>query len=266
MVPAMVSYALPIADYMTAPVEAISRNASIHEAYAVMARRLVSSLPVLADDGGLAGVLSRSDLLRLGRYRPEKSGRAEALVTFPEQKVHEVMTPDVVTLGATDVIADACKAMVDRHIHRVYVHDDGGGVMGVLSTRDVMVAIRDKRHATPLSELMSSPVFTIRHNEPVAMATERLEKARITGLVVVEDEWPVGVFTQREALQARELAPDAPVEDAMGFAMVCMPHDARLHRAAAQASAMRVRRIIAVRNGKVAGILSGLDFARAAAS
>jgi hypothetical protein len=50
----------------------------------------------------------------------------------------------------------------------------------------------------------------------------------------------------------------------MDAAMLALEVDTPLHRAAAQAEAMRVRRIIAVKGRRLEGILTGLDFARAA--
>jgi hypothetical protein len=47
--------------------------------------------------------------------------------------------------------------------------------------------------------------------------------------------------------------------------MLALETTTPLHRAAAQAAALRVRRVIAVKNRRIEGILTGLDFARAAA-
>ena len=78
------------------------------------------------------------------------------------------------------------------------------------------------------------------------------------------DGWPVGVFTQREALEARHQARKTPVDEVMNPAMLSLEADTPLHRAAAQAEALRVRRVIVVRNRQIEGILTGVDFARAA--
>jgi CBS domain-containing protein len=86
----------------------------------------------------------------------------------------------------------------------------------------------------------------------------------VSGLAVLDDGWPVGVFTQEEALEARDQPRDTPVETAMNPAMLALEAETPLHRAAAQAEALRVRRIIVVRGTRLEGILSGLDFARAA--
>ena len=50
----------------------------------------------------------------------------------------------------------------------------------------------------------------------------------------------------------------------MSAAMLALPVDTPLHRAAAQAADLNVRRIVAMSGGKMEGILSGIDFARAA--
>jgi CBS domain-containing protein len=156
--------------------------------------------------------------------------------------------------------------MVGRRIHRVYVRAHGD-IVGVISTRDVMLAIRDVRLNKPIDAFMSSPVFTVRASEPISLAAERLEKAHVSGLIAVDEHgWPVGVFAQEEALASRERPRETPVEDAMSPAVLVMPPRTALHRAAAQAAITRVRRIVAVDGADIRGILTGLDFARAAAA
>lgn len=50
-----------------------------------------------------------------------------------------------------------------------------------------MRAVLKKRVSNPLSEYMSSPAFTVRASEPISLATERLKRARVSGLVVVDE-------------------------------------------------------------------------------
>ena len=126
-----------------------------------------------------------------------------------------------------------------------------------------MKVIRDERQDRPIEDSMSKPLFTVAADESIATATERLEKAHITGLIVVEEDWPVGVFTQVEALFSRQLPGDTKVEEVMNAAIVCLPTHTRMFRAAEQALTMKVRRIIVSKDRDMAGIVSGLDFARA---
>jgi hypothetical protein len=51
----------------------------------------------------------------------------------------------------------------------------------------------------------------------------------------------------------------------MNPALLALPHDTPLFRAAAQASAMDVRWIVTSRGQLIEGVVTGLDFCRAAA-
>lgn len=258
----MSNFTIPVSLYMKAPVHTIGANESLDTAYRRLQELSISSLAVTDAGAALVGVISRTDLLRVGRY--EAGARTYAdLLTFPPDAVESVMTRDVLTVGVDDTVEQACQLMTRRWVHRVFTVDDSGALVGVFSTRDVMQAIGEKRVNKPIADFMSRPLFTIRAAEPISLAAERLEKARVSGLVVVDDEWPVGVFTQTDALRSRDRRRDTPVEEVMDAAIVCMPDDTRLFRAAQQGLAMRVRRIISCRKRDMIGILSGLDFARA---
>jgi len=258
------NFQMPVELYMSSPVHTVRPDDDLREAQRRLDGLSISSLAVVEGDDALVGVISRTDLIRVGRRQAGSRAKA-ALLTLPEMAVSRRMSKEVVKVGPKDSIAVAAKHMVKGRLHRVFV-EESGKLVGVLSTKDVMLAIRDKRVKSPISEWMSSPVFTIRSEEPVSLAAERLEKARVTGLVVVEDDWPIGVFTQREALDARDRERNTPVEEVMSASLLALDVETQLHRAAAQAAATKVRRVIAVRGRRMQGILTGIDFARAAAT
>jgi CBS domain-containing protein len=252
---------LLVETFMTRQVRSIAPTTSLTEAHRLLREHAFSCLPVL-DGGRLVGALSRSDLLRISRPEP-RAARSTPLLTLPEQKAGDVMKTEPITVTPQTPVAAAAALMVARHIHRVFVVE-GDKVMGVFSTRDVMDALQTHKTRTPISEYMSTPVLTIEATTTVKQATERLSEAGISGLVVQEDELPVGFFTQVEALQFAAEPAATPVEEAMNYALLCLDLRTPLHRAAAQARATRARRILAVEHRRVWGILTGLDFARAA--
>jgi predicted transcriptional regulator len=110
---------------------------------------------------------------------------------------------------------------------------------------------------------MSAPVQTVEALETLSHATDRLNESRVAGLVVMEDGRPTGLFTQTEALQARDAPASTPVEEVMSYAMLCLDRSTRMHRAAAHALATRARRVVVVDRHHVCGVISGMDFARA---
>jgi len=255
----MANFEGAVSEFMRSPVHKADVTDSLTDIYARLGKLRISSLPVMKGDE-LVGVISRSDLLRVGR-REAGTGSAAKVLAFPAATVGDEMTEGAFTVRPDDTLSSAAGIMIKKYVHRVYVVDDTG-LVGVLSTYDLICAVRDKAVNHPINEHMSKPVFTVRAEEPVSVATDRLARAHITGLVVLEDDWPVGVFRQVEALGSRSLPRETRTDEMMDPAMLCMPDTTKLGRAAQQMASMRARRIIVVRKRQVEGILSGLDFAR----
>lgn len=255
----MSHFTMSVDQHSKSPVACVRPESKLKDALAVMSERGVSSLAVTDGNNRLLGVLSRTDILREATCK----GRNAAL-ELPDSTVALAMTTDPFTVTPDTPLGQAAAAMVEKRVHRILVLD-GDELSSVLTTRDVMDAIALKRLNKPISSFMSSPIFSIRASEPLSLGTERLEKARVSGLVVMDDEWPVGIYTQREALASKDFDPATPVEEAMSPSILLLDSETPIHRAAAQARATRVRRVVALKNGRPAGILTGLDFAKAAA-
>jgi CBS domain-containing protein len=246
---------------MKSPVQTISVVDSIELAYEHLSNSSLSCLAVIDQAGKLAGAISRTDLLRLGRRR--RGNRRRVLLDFPKKSVKDVMSKGVVSVRPHETVERAAALMAEKRIHRVFVKE-GRELLGVISTKDVMAAICDKRIEAPLSLFASSPLHSVQVDDPMSLATQKLESASVRGLVVTENGWPVGIFSQAEALAARDFPPDTEVEIAMNSAILVLDENTALYRACAQATALRVRRVVSMRDGVAAGILTGTDFARAA--
>lgn len=259
----MSTFDRPVSDFMSAPVATIHPDLSLQDAERRLEEGSYSCLAVTDPDGHLIGVLSRTDILRIGRLRAAMGEEAQ-LLKLPHQVVRGRMTRDVITADPTTPLSAAAAAMVQHHIHRVFVVQNSRPV-GVLSTRDLMRAIVEARVADPISRWMSSPVMTIAATSTVGEATDVLQESRVRGLVVEDQEWPVGVFTQSEALAASSRDPSVPVEEVMSCALLCLPTNMPVFRAAAFGLETRARRILATQARQLHGILSGLDMARVVA-
>lgn len=263
----------PVQQYMHAPVHTIHMDESAAVALERLQEMAISCLAVVDDTSRLAGVVSRSDLIRAGRAaaahepvddisRARAAREHAATLQLRGVAVARVMTRNVITAVPNQSVKSACQTMIQAGVHRVFVVS-GDDLLGVFSTRDVMRVVADARLERPIEDFMSRPVFTVSVADTLARATALLEKAHITGVVVTDSGWPVGLFSQSEALDAHDLHPDTSIEDVMNPSVMCMPASTRLLRAARQALSMNVRRIIAARDRDMVGILTGLDFARA---
>lgn len=263
--PAMTVFSMPVGLYLSRPVKSVLPGDNLERARELLAAFGISALAVTDEaEQELLGVVTRTDLLRVGRSSAGER-KSATLLSLPDIPVEDVMQKNVLTVHAESSVREAARLMVEHHVHRLFVTEDRK-LSGVLSTKDVMVAISDERLTHPISELMTQSVLTVEYDDPASLAAEKLEQAHVSGLVVVEDEWPIGVFTQEEALESRDMPTDTPVEEVLSPAMLCLNAKTPIHRAAAHAAAMDVRRIIAVQDKKLVGILTGIDLCRAAAS
>ncbi len=257
-------FAQTVADLMVRGVATIHPDASLQEAEHRLEEAVYSCLAVVDLEGHLCGVVSRSDILRIGRLRATMADDPQ-LLKLPQHTLRSHMTKEVVTADPGMSLQAVATVMVQHHIHRVFVVEHNRPV-GVVSTRDLMRAIVQARVADPIKRWMSSPVITIPAQSSIGEAADLLQEARVRGLVVEDQEWPVGLFTQTEVLLSAKREASTPVEEVMSCALLCLPLNMPLFRATALALETRARRILATAQREIHGILSGLDMARVVAA
>lgn len=250
----------PLVSYMTRELETARPDTPVEQLARLMHGRGISGVPIVDDRGQLVGVVSRTDLIQLAvpqaGYRPR-----DRVMPLPHRKASEIMTHDPVSIPSSASLRRAARMMIDHLIHRVFV-TEGGKLAGVIATVDMAAAVRDARLTAPVSSAMTSPILTIDVGRPLSEAVGMLERVHVTGIVVTEDEHPIGVFDQTEAIASRDLPRSTPVEAVYSAAVICLPTQTKLHRAAAQVAQLDVRRIVACKDREAVGIVTGTDFAR----
>lgn len=249
--------------YMSKPVFTIGADASLDEARRRINQHRVSSLVVSDGGNSVAGVISSTDLLASGLF-DDHHWEQDGELDLPDKKVREIMKSPIISVSPSDKVREAAARMIAGRVHRVYVIG-GERAVGVLSTKDLTRIIAEARIRDAVEGYMTSPVKVISHDTHVSDAGQILRDSGVSALVVVGEElWPVGFFSRFEALRARGVAHDAPVEDVMNTRVVSVRASTAVYRAAALVASMRARRVVVVEDNQAVGILSGLDFARAA--
>lgn len=245
-----------VRDYASPHVVTVRPDLPLAEVRHLLESRDISGVPVVDGAGVLRGLVSMTDLL----HGPRGEGEPEAMPV-----ASDVMEPHVVTVDEGATLAQAAELMLSREIHRVVV-TRAGALSGILSTRDVARAVLEDRVETPLAEVMTSPALAIDLGETIHTAVERLAAAGVRGLVVTDEERPVGVFTQLEAVKARGLPLEQqqtlPVEEVMSYETICLDVSTPLYRVAGHIVQMRVRRVLAVDQHRLEGVLSDFDLLR----
>jgi CBS domain-containing protein len=114
---------------MNTPVVAASPNATAREVATYMLLGGFSGMPVVENDGALAGVVTELDLLRCLR-------RGEALEST---SIRDIMTRDVISVEPSTPVEEVMRILDVHRIQRVPVIEDGR-VIGVVSRPEIVRA------------------------------------------------------------------------------------------------------------------------------
>lgn len=126
-----------VRDIMSRQVITVSEDDTVEFVINLFERQRISGALVMNDEGCYTGVISKTDL----------SGRR--VLDWVNQDLHldamlvrEVMGRHrPITVGENVLVTDAVKTMREQHIHRVFVEGEGGQIVGVVSSMDVLKII-----------------------------------------------------------------------------------------------------------------------------
>lgn len=119
-------------------------------------------------------------------------------------RVRDIMTADVHALGADTTIAQAIDTMF-RLRHLGYPVMEAGGMAGILTLADVSRVPQEARATTPVRDVMTRNVITLKPDDDAITALQKLSAHAIGRLVVVDGGRIVGIVSRTDVLRALEL-------------------------------------------------------------
>lgn len=142
------------------------------------------------------------DLVEL--MEPEEAAEVKQLLSYPEDSAGGLMTTEFVALPqnltADQAIARLREGAPDAEtIYYVYVTDESGRLVGVLSLRHLIVA----PPTTPISELMIKDVISVRADANRDEAASLIAKYNLLALPVVDEQGGLlGIVTVDDVMDA----------------------------------------------------------------
>jgi len=127
--------AMQVRDAMTTDVATIHRNESLLVADDVMRLGRIRHLPVVDDDGALAGIVSQRDLFHSGLLRALGYGQHAKQQALQLLELKEAMKTEVVTIEPGAPLVEAAKLMLARKIGCLVVVE-GSKIVGILTESD----------------------------------------------------------------------------------------------------------------------------------
>jgi CBS domain-containing protein len=112
--------------------------------------------------------------------------------------IRDVMTQNPQTLPASATAREAAETMRANDIGDVIAIDDKGGVVGIVTDRDVVVRVvaegRDPR-ATQIEDIASRELTVVSPDDPVERAVELMRERAVRRLPVVKRGKIVGIVS-----------------------------------------------------------------------
>ncbi|CAI50256.1 CBS domain protein [Natronomonas pharaonis DSM 2160] len=111
-----------------------------------------------------------------------------------DTNVESLMTSPVETIAPDASLADAATRLTEQSIGSLVVGE--GQLRGIITESDIVTAVSEELDPeTPVTELMSDPVVTIRRTETLQAAAERMGHNGVKKLPVVEGGSAIGIIT-----------------------------------------------------------------------
>jgi CBS domain-containing protein len=121
------------AELMTPNPVSVREDATVRDLVDLFTRRGISGAPVIDEAGHPVGVVTRADVLIHDREAIDYVGGDEE-----EAKVRDIMTPVVFCVSPGAPVSRVVREMVELKVHRLFVVDDSGTLVGVISVFDVL--------------------------------------------------------------------------------------------------------------------------------
>lgn len=136
-------------DLMSTPVITVTPNTSVKQAAVLLYSHGFTALPVVDGDDCLIGIITEADLVRDrfprdARYRHAYTnyvaGAIDDSLATTTPTVAAVMTAPVTAMNADADVVDVVSEMLDTSVRSMPIVD-GGGLVGILTRRDLVRAL-----------------------------------------------------------------------------------------------------------------------------
>ncbi len=114
--------------------------------------------------------------------------------------------PEVASVGPDAQVLEIARILSEKKIGSVLVVDDDGGILGIISERDIVrsLAVRGADTLeTPVSRIMTRDVVTCRREDSVTHIMEEMTRGRFRHVPVVEGTRLVGIVSIGDVVKHR---------------------------------------------------------------
>lgn len=257
-----------VSQIMSADPLCVSADTSVSVALATLDEHDFRHLPVL-DGKRLVGLVSERDLLEATGWVPGRSQQEDALAGERPTLVREVMAQKLAVSRPEVPLQQAVESMTSSKIGCLLVTDREGGIVGILTERDVAeaFALAVENRSIPAGDdpevgsLMSGVLICAAPHTSIQDACSTCYSAKVRHLPVVKDGELVGVVSDRDLRAASTSGTQEAltVADLMATQVETINTDSRLSQAARRIADVAISSLPVVDNGRLVGIVTTFD-------
>ncbi|MDO8925728.1 MAG: PAS domain S-box protein [Sideroxyarcus sp.] len=250
----MTNQANMLLDIATRDVVCLPVESTLGAAAEIMAQRRYSSIVVTDVSGHPLGIVTERNILHAMR-----SGSP------PETSVRSSMSAPVVTVPASAHCLDAYQTCLHEGIRHLVLVDDKGVVAGVVSETDFrqhlnLTALAGRRQVITVAK---RTVTSLPPHSSLLQALNLMQAQRESCVIVVVDEKPVGIVTERDVVRFYSRDPlrvGVHLAEVMTAPVLTITGEATINDAANLMLERKVRHLAVVDGaGKLAGLVSEHD-------
>lgn len=185
-----------IEDIMVRDVACATLPGSRDEVLKILKNQQISGVPVLKDSK-VVGIVTRTNLLQ----NPE------------EEQLALLMTRSPLTISPSSDLQTAARLLLEHHIRRLPVVEDGK-LVGLVTIADIVGAIADLSLETPVKDYVEEKVFAVYNETPLSVVARIMELAGVKAVPVLDANLElVGIISDRDIIAASIIEDSVEMSD-----------------------------------------------------
>jgi CBS domain-containing protein len=185
-----------IEDIMVRDVASVTLPGSRDEVLKILKNKHISGVPVLKDSK-VVGIVTRTNLLQ----NPE------------EEQLALLMTRNPITISPGSALQAAARLLLENHIRRLPVVDEGK-LVGLVTVADVVGTIADMSIDIPIKDYVEKEVVAIYSETPLPVVARIMELASVKAVPVLDSNLElIGIISDRDIIAASTIEDSVEVSD-----------------------------------------------------
>lgn len=211
---------------------------------------------VILKDKSAVGILSERDVIRLFKQKVDLS-----------ENVMKFATKSLITVRKDRSVFFAVNLLVENNIRRLIVVDEKGDFVGTVTMKKLLLKLEEDiyRKNLTLKDLQGRKnIISVSRKTPVKEAIEIMFENNIGSILVVDNEHPVGIFTERDVLNKYdELDSNQPIEMYMSSPVETIDIETSVYDVLKVMDSKKISRLVLTQEGKFVSFITQRDIIKA---